>query len=69
MFYVNCLTAIGPYMTHRFFRASFKVNNFSNFFRRLPLIAQNVAELFNSNSGVSVRVRFSRIDDMSRGPA
>ncbi len=28
---LNSLTAIGPYMAHRFFWASFKVNNFSNF--------------------------------------
>jgi hypothetical protein len=27
----NSLTAIGPYMAHRFFLASFKANNFSNF--------------------------------------
>jgi hypothetical protein len=28
---INSLTAIGPYMAHRFFWALFKVNNFSNF--------------------------------------
>jgi hypothetical protein len=29
---MNSLTAIGPYMAHRFFWALFKVNNFSNFY-------------------------------------
>ncbi len=35
---------------------------------RCTLIAQNVVELFNSNCGVRVRVRFSCINDVSRGP-
>jgi hypothetical protein len=29
---MNSLTAIGPYMAHRFSRASWKVNNFLNFY-------------------------------------
>jgi hypothetical protein len=33
----------------------------------LLFIAQNVAELFNLNSGVRVRVRGSHAEDMSRG--
>jgi hypothetical protein len=54
-------------MAHRFSWASFKVNNFLIFFRLLRLIAQNVAEPFNLNSGVRVRVRGSCTKDVSRG--
>jgi hypothetical protein len=54
-------------MAHRFSWASFKLGNFSIFFRLLCLIAQNVAELFNLNSGVRVRVRASCTKDVSRG--
>jgi hypothetical protein len=64
---IDSLTAIGPYMAHRFSWASFKLNNFSIFVRLLRLIAQNVAELFNLNSGIKVRVRASRTKDVSRG--
>jgi hypothetical protein len=54
-------------MAHRFSWALFKLNNFSIFVCLLRLIAQNVAELFNLNSGDRVRVGGSRAKDMSRG--
>jgi hypothetical protein len=54
-------------MAHRFSWGLFKLNNFSNFVRLLRLIAQNVAKFFNLNSGVRVRVRGSRDEDVSRG--
>ncbi len=40
---------------------------FQIFVRLLHLIAQNVAELSNFNSGIRVRVRGSRAKDVSRG--
>jgi hypothetical protein len=64
---LNSLTTIGPYMAHRFSWALFKLNNFRIFVCLLRMIAQNVAELFNLNSGVRVRVRASRAKDVSRG--
>ncbi len=64
---INSLTAIGPYMAHRFSWASFKLNKFLNFFRLLRLIAQNVANVFNLNIGVRVRVRDCRAKEVSRG--
>ncbi len=64
---VNRITATGAYMHHRFLRASFKLNNVSNFVRLLCLKAQNVAKLFNFTSGVRVRVWASRAEDKSRG--
>ncbi len=54
-------------MAHRFSWALFKLNNFWIFVRLLRLIAQNVAELFNLNSGIMVRVRGSHAEDVSRG--
>jgi hypothetical protein len=55
-------------MAHRFSWASFKLNNILQIFvRLLRLISQNVAELFNLNSGIRVKVRGSRANDMSRG--
>jgi hypothetical protein len=40
---------------------------FQIFVRLLHLIAQSVAELFNLTSGVRVRIKASRADDVSRG--
>jgi hypothetical protein len=54
-------------MDHRLFWASFKVNNFSNFCPFATFDSSNVAELFNLNSGVRVRVRGSAAVDVSRG--
>jgi hypothetical protein len=50
---LNSLTAIGPYLAHRLFGLRSRLITFQIFVRRLRLIAQNVAELFNSNTGVS----------------
>jgi hypothetical protein len=54
-------------MAHRFSWASFTLNNVSIFFRLLHLIAQNVAEHFNLNSGIRVRVRGSCAEDVNLG--
>jgi hypothetical protein len=54
-------------MAHNFSLALFKLENFSNFVRLLPLIAQNGAELFNLNSGVKIGVRGSCAEKVSRG--
>jgi hypothetical protein len=60
---LNSLITIGPYMAHRFSWASFKLNNCWNFVCLLSLIPQNVAELFNLNSGIRVGVRGSRAEE------
>jgi hypothetical protein len=67
IFCFNSLTAIGPYMAHRCSWASFKLKTFQFFVHLLCLINQNLAELFNLNSGIRIRVRGSRAKDMSRG--
>jgi hypothetical protein len=64
---INGLTAIGPYMAHRFLGLCSNFITFGIFVRLLRLIAQNVAELFNLNISIGVRVRASRAEDVRRG--
>ncbi len=64
---INSLTAIGPYMAHRFSWASLKLNNFSNFGPLTMFDSSNVAELFSSNMTVSHLYAACCIDDASKG--
>ncbi len=66
-FGINSLTAIGPYMAHRFLGLRSSLITFQIFVLLLRLIALNVAELFNLNSDIWVRIRGSCAEDVSRG--
>jgi hypothetical protein len=63
----NSLTAIGHLWPTGFLGLCSSLITFQIFVRLLRLIAQNVAELFNLNSGIRVRIRDSRAEDVSRG--